>query len=693
MDALGETLRVVTHSWGGGGISDLFVLDFADPVRPRVIGKLRIDDAGNLWATRFAGDRLYTIHVPRGVDPLDVIDLSDPRNPVLKDVLEIPGAVTHIEVMGTKLVTIGIAELNGPTQVAASLFDVTDPSNAILLDREVFEGAWSGSAALWEPKALTVVAEESLLVVPFESHNQGDWYAGTVGVQLVGYDLEKGDITLLGSTEGTDPVCRTKYHRGRILATGDTALQVIDAHDAARPRVTAKLELAADVRDSQDIAGTGFALQLVQVGWWSSLELRVVQQDDRGVSQPVALLRVPMDYGAMVLEDRTAVLVGGSWRGTATASLVTVDVSDPVRPALRGMVSLPEGTSIEAWTDFSESVGGIAGMLALRPGVLVAGIQRPYGVQEVSYDQGVAYDDYYVPPDREYAVFDVRRPSAPTVAFFTLPDQWPNHMVAGSDGKTVLFTSSVPAGSVERDGANWPLLQDQLTIVDITHPSTPAVSAPLDVTGTVVADDLVRGIVYTVFADGETDGDAWYDARSILAASRVTADGSTIVWAVDIGDTITSVAQRQGLLYVVSVAGDGWYGSAYGYYGYGYGYGYYGGGYGPRVAEEDGSSDEPVPTTTVTIVDPNGGLAGKGPRVVGGYSVEGIMSLALVTDHALVLQSGGDGFLVLDISSPAAPAYGGLYPSPWYASGVRETAEGGLVLIGGWYGVAELAAP
>ena len=74
------------------------------------------------------------------VDPLWVIDLSDPTNPVILGELEVPGVSTYIHpVNENTLLTIGI----GPgedglgldwstTQI--SLFDISDPTNPTLAD-------------------------------------------------------------------------------------------------------------------------------------------------------------------------------------------------------------------------------------------------------------------------------------------------------------------------------------------------------------------------------------------------------------------------------------------------------------------------------------------------------------------------------------------------------------------------------
>ena len=74
---------------------------------------LRIDDGGltevgvvgdlgrgeEIRSVRFVGDQAYVVTF-RQIDPLFIIDLTDPRNPEVKGELEIPGFSTYLEPYG-----------------------------------------------------------------------------------------------------------------------------------------------------------------------------------------------------------------------------------------------------------------------------------------------------------------------------------------------------------------------------------------------------------------------------------------------------------------------------------------------------------------------------------------------------------------------------------------------------------------
>lgn len=301
MDHYGDTFRVVTHFWGSGGAlgsSTLTIIDVSNPDSLRKLGSLDINDAGTLMATRFAGDRAYTIHLPRSIDPLDVLDLSDPKNPKLTDVLEMPGWVTHIEVRGTKLIALGVDDSDGKTNVAVSLFDVTDPANALMKARVRIGTGYTWSAANWEPKALTVVDAKGLVIVPFSS-TSSDIYSSktTNGIQLVEFDLSKMTLAAKGAIANSQPVSRTRAYGDRILATSDYALQVINAADAARPLVTATIQFVWNIQDAVPMGGS--EVQLYSEGWEGATGLRVVKPGARDWDAPMA--EVPLDLAQVSL--------------------------------------------------------------------------------------------------------------------------------------------------------------------------------------------------------------------------------------------------------------------------------------------------------------------------------------------------------------------------------------------------------
>lgn len=253
MDEYQQTLRVVSHLRWTEDVSKVTIFDVSDLGRVREMGSLKIPDGGDLMATRFAEDRAYTIHLPRPVwsyDPLDVIDLSDPWEPELCDVLEFPGWVSHIEVRGDRLITLGVDDTDGDWNVHVSLFDVSDPYNAVMRDRVRVGGEFASSAAHDDPKALTVVDEEGLVLVPCDSWVEtGDGWKLVSTVRVVSFDLVACDLSVRGSFEQPDTVLRTRYVDERVLSTSTDYLVVADVSDVDIPLVTASVRLSTRVVD------------------------------------------------------------------------------------------------------------------------------------------------------------------------------------------------------------------------------------------------------------------------------------------------------------------------------------------------------------------------------------------------------------------------------------------------------------
>jgi hypothetical protein len=248
MDAQGSTLRIVTRnpSWQG---SDLYVIDFAEPDRPRIIGELQgIARGEELHATRFEGDRAYVVTYEALVtrqDPLWVISLSDPRSPTIVGQLEIPGWSDYVFPRGQQLVAVGRGDRGN--QVAVALFDVSDPAAPAELARVAFGDDSANSEANADFRAASIIdADQSdgLVVVPYTDAN---WEQGGCvpehHVQLV--ELEDAGLTLRGSSSAhAGRVLRTLPIEGSLYTLGRQEVSALDISDRDTPQVVAAVDVA-----------------------------------------------------------------------------------------------------------------------------------------------------------------------------------------------------------------------------------------------------------------------------------------------------------------------------------------------------------------------------------------------------------------------------------------------------------------
>jgi hypothetical protein len=227
------------------------------------LGELTLGQSEQLHATRFDGDRVYvvTFHVQFRIDPLWIVDLSDPARPTITGQLEIPGWSTYLQPLGDRLVALGI-ETNRTT---VSLFNVADPAAPVLLSRVYLGTGWSWSEANWDEKAFNVLPEENLILVPFQSWTSNGYI---VRVQLI--DLETNSLTMRGAIDHQFQARRAMVYQTRIFSVSGRELFGVDFSDRDNPVVRSSLELAWPV-DRLFVQGN----YLIEVagggqswGWW-----------------------------------------------------------------------------------------------------------------------------------------------------------------------------------------------------------------------------------------------------------------------------------------------------------------------------------------------------------------------------------------------------------------------------------------
>ena len=176
----GGVLRLVTTEWIGDPedafTHRLFTLSPADSAPELdILGALgdapgaRIGKPNeDLYGVRFMGDRAYMVTFER-IDPLYVLDLSDPSQPSIVGELEVPGFSDLLhEVSDDLLLGLGSSDRFFPKLELYNISDVTSPTSQGLV--ELGEGMdWSYSPAQYNRYAFTYLAgdETDRLTVPY----------------------------------------------------------------------------------------------------------------------------------------------------------------------------------------------------------------------------------------------------------------------------------------------------------------------------------------------------------------------------------------------------------------------------------------------------------------------------------------------------------------------------------------------
>lgn len=226
----GDILSVVSETGGPATFVETFSL--ANPGAPAKLGVLKIIEGETLYATRFDGERLYAVTF-RQVDPLWLVDLTDPRAPRITGELQVPGFSTYLAPLGDRLLAIGRDTTSG-WKTTVSLFDVADPGKPGLLNRVDLGSSYSYSEANDDEKALGLFPEQGLILVPFTT------YASNRTIQAVQLiDLHPDSLKLRGRIEHPIQPRRATVHRDRILSLSGRELLSVDATDRDHPVVRA----------------------------------------------------------------------------------------------------------------------------------------------------------------------------------------------------------------------------------------------------------------------------------------------------------------------------------------------------------------------------------------------------------------------------------------------------------------------
>ena len=280
----GDTLTVISEVLSRNSsnnrnrwLTTLETFSLANPNRPKSLGEVSLAKGERLFATRFDEERVYIVTFER-IDPLWIVDLSDPRNPEIKGELEVPGWSTYIQPLGDRLVSIGVDDTDNSRRVAVSLFDVSDVTQPKLFDKVTMGDRWSWSEAQYDEKAFTVLPHAGLILVPYQGRESGDYVKN---VQII--DLNEKTLKKRGVIEHALQPRRATEYQDYIMSISGQELLSVDATDRDNPVVKSEVELAWTV--DQVIPTGDYLLQLAKGSNWYFGEqggpsIRVALQED-----------------------------------------------------------------------------------------------------------------------------------------------------------------------------------------------------------------------------------------------------------------------------------------------------------------------------------------------------------------------------------------------------------------------------
>lgn len=191
-----------------------------------------LGEGERIFAVRFMGERGYVVTF-RQVDPLYVVDLSDPTAPAVTGELKIRGYSAYLHPLADDLL-LGVGqdatEQGAIKGTQLSLFDVSDPSSPRRISQvQIGEGS---SEAEWDHHAFLYWEPEGLVVVPLnvyrwnEDAQRDESFFGAQAVRV-----RDGELSLLERLNHQDGGTTTDWGYGirRSLVIGDLLYTVSEA--------------------------------------------------------------------------------------------------------------------------------------------------------------------------------------------------------------------------------------------------------------------------------------------------------------------------------------------------------------------------------------------------------------------------------------------------------------------------------
>ena len=171
------------------------VSSLPNSTNPEAIGKPGED----IYAVRFSGERAYIVTFER-IDPLYVLDLSNPSEPIIAGSLEIPGFSRYLqEIEDGWLLGIGYQIENTRQQgLKVELYDVRDIAEPKVTSSLFYGGAGTHSEALWDLRAISLLnidENSKRLTLPIDIWEKDEnGFNNWIESGLFGINIDKNEV-------------------------------------------------------------------------------------------------------------------------------------------------------------------------------------------------------------------------------------------------------------------------------------------------------------------------------------------------------------------------------------------------------------------------------------------------------------------------------------------------------------------
>ncbi|MBN2530014.1 MAG: beta-propeller domain-containing protein [Deltaproteobacteria bacterium] len=525
MNEYNGVLRIISQpgsTWGSGEqpVVETFEVVSSQELKPLGQMKMTLPTPENLMSVRFDGDRAYAVTFER-TDPLFVIDISDPTQPVQLGELEIPGWLYHMEPRGDRLFAIGFDDSSDVAGgMAVSLFDVANPTEPVMLDRVNFGSQWG-----WMPedqdrihKAFRILDDLGLILMPFSGWSTtDDGYYGQYhsGIQLI--DFTNDTLTLRGVAPHKGHARRAFVHDDTLFAMSDERVDAFSIDDRDNPQKLSSVTLSRTVY--RTVRAGDYVVELISDWWTKEAGLEIYPIDAPDGDIPVGTidlsgLRPENAYeyyywyssfnfsnAALYQNGNYIYLMWSEYPSyieydmayeedyqepQEKLGVAIFDISDATQPKMVNKQMLPmlfnPGRYNSYW--YSRALPGVGNAMVQKGAVFASKVNR--------YDWYYNEDgDYVDKSKKQIAVLDLSSPS--NIQYATIEQDSYQNEQGFQDGDGVLYSSHSEAVDDEAKSVKFYL--DRL---DISNPEAPKWLPPINVPGTPVYYSERTGKLVTI---------------------------------------------------------------------------------------------------------------------------------------------------------------------------------------------------
>ena len=638
--------------YGGNGMLHTIDTSFPDELEHLASIKVYEEDNANgrnsaLYASRYAGERAYTMTTHweryhdnrgrqryRGINLLHAFDLSVPDDPYESDSLVIDQRVTHFQVAGDRLLALGSQEewyldrsdgiwRTHAGKVQLSLYDGEEPDRLDHLSTELLGLGYSYSVANNDYKALRVVPELELILVPLQysyraANHRYERFNGVQLVDWVGDDLEeRGRVETHGRVQRAFPV------GDRIVAVSNEHVEAIDPTDRDEPVATSAVHLQRTIYEVFDV--DGLAVQLVGPDFTGGLRFEVLEFSKDDDTPALATLDLPFSGTPICYRDGDVIHMIGYERDHGQ-TVRNADFTQVEEPRLVGFLKLVDAlTRIYSEGNYQFDAlhnGGVSWYwrywnpfagLPLRNQLL------PFTVRRIQEDASGRRGW-----ESELRLVDLRDVENPRIADGTVPmNDFPfiNKVTHGE----ILYSGHVEQAVT---GDNQSLLYHVRAFVDrvdVSDPDHPVLLPSLNVPGWLIDASDDGTILFTI----DYQWDDFGRRRNSLNVLRVEGDEAVLVDVMPVGDQVNRGVFRDRTIWLTTHKYPWW-----------------------GVRGETVESRQPYTILHKVTVDELGNIVGDTEPSLKGYHFD---LLDVEGTSAYLASTGPYGVLVLDVEDAEAP--------------------------------------